>query len=66
MYILVLGGGLQGSACAYDLLTQDDVQTVTIADIRQGQRAGFVPEDPRLRLLQLDFSDASAVVGDGS
>ncbi len=61
MHILVLGGGLQGSACAYDLLGQDDVRTVTIADIRAGQRAGFVPDDPRLKLLQLDFSDASAV-----
>lgn len=61
MHILVLGGGLQGSACAYDLLTQADVQTVTIADIREGQRASFVPDDPRLRLLQLDFSDVGAV-----
>ena len=61
MHILVLGGGLQGSACAYDLLRQDDVETVAIADIRKGQRAPFVRDDPRLRLRQLDFSDASAV-----
>jgi lysine 6-dehydrogenase len=61
MHILVLGGGLQGSACAYDLLTQDDVASVTIADIREGERAPFVPNDPRLRSLQLDFSDGSAV-----
>lgn len=31
MRFLVLGGGLQGSACAFDLLDQDDVESVSIA-----------------------------------
>ncbi len=61
MKILVLGGGLQGSACAYDLLGQDDVQRVTIADIRRGRPAPFLPDDPRLGFECLDFSDESAV-----
>ena len=34
MRFLVLGGGAQGSAAAYDLLRQDDVSHVTIADLK--------------------------------
>ena len=34
MKMLVLGAGLQGSACAYDLLQHKDVQEVRLADIR--------------------------------
>ena len=33
MRMLVLGAGLQGSACAYDLLQNPDVQEVRLADI---------------------------------
>lgn len=61
MQILVLGGGLQGSACAHDLLRQEDVERVTVADIAPGDRAGFLQPDPRLETLALDFEDAEAV-----
>lgn len=60
MDMLVLGGGLQGSACAYDLLTQDDVTTVTIADVRADAGADFLPDDDRLDRVALDFSDEGA------
>ena len=34
MRMLVLGAGLQGSACAYDLLQHPDVTEVRLADLR--------------------------------
>lgn len=61
MKFLVLGGGLQGSAAAYDLLTQDDVALVTLADVREDAGASFLPDDERLRRTALDFSDEAAV-----
>lgn len=60
MNMLVLGGGLQGSACAYDLLRQDDVKRVTIADVRADAGAAFLPDDDRLHRVALDFSDENA------
>lgn len=61
MEILVLGGGLQGSACAYDLLGQDDVGRVTLADVAPGDPAPFLPDDPRLERVEMDFEDEAAV-----
>ncbi|MFQ5890863.1 MAG: saccharopine dehydrogenase family protein [Gemmatimonadota bacterium] len=60
MKILVLGCGLQGSACAFDLLAQEDVGRVTIADIRPDRGAPFLPDDERLRRAAVDFSDEAA------
>jgi len=60
MRMLVLGGGLQGSSCSYDLLKQDDVEKVTLADVRADAGAPFLPEDPRLERVALDFSDEAA------
>ena len=60
MKMLVLGGGLQGCACSYDLLKQDDVEKVTLADVRADAGAPFLPEDPRLERVALDFSDETA------
>lgn len=60
MRILVLGGGLQGSACSYDLLKQDDVDLVTLADLRADSGADFLPADDRLERVALDFSDEVA------
>ena len=62
MRMLVLGGGLQGSACAYDLLRQDDVTKVTIADVRAEAGADFLPEDVRIERVALDFSDEGATL----
>ena len=58
--MLVLGGGLQGSACSYDLLNQDDVEKVTLADVRADAGAPFLADDPRLERVALNFSDETA------
>jgi lysine 6-dehydrogenase len=61
MRILVLGAGLQGSACAYDLLRQEDVESVTLADIDPDRAAAFLGEDDRLRKVRADFADGAEV-----
>lgn len=63
MRFLILGGGLQGTACAYDLLRRDDVDRVTIADLERGagDAPAFLPADDRLRWRQVDFADADDV-----
>lgn len=63
MRFLILGGGLQGTACAYDLLRQDDVERVTIADLERGagDAPDFLPDDDRLRWQRADFSDEDQV-----
>src|SRR2546430_15145091 len=63
MRMLVLGAGLQGSACAYDLLQQPGVERVTIADL-QPDRIPRVLEPQvgrRLTLLRLDGQDGAAL-----
>ena len=42
MRILVLGAGLQGSACAFDLLNSASVERVRIADVRTGDLPPFL------------------------
>jgi lysine 6-dehydrogenase len=64
MRMLVTGAGLQGSACAYDLLQDGDVTEVVLADLRTDSLPAFLERyrnDPRLRLVQLDARDAGAV-----
>ena len=69
MRILVLGGGLQGSACAFDLLNVPSVELVTLADVRVGQLAPFLSpwvgadasDGARLVPLELDVCDESEV-----
>ena len=63
MKMMVLGAGLQGSACAYDLLQQPSVTQVTLADQRLGTLAPFLSGDwgGRLRPLRLDVTDDAAV-----
>ncbi|MGH7542216.1 MAG: saccharopine dehydrogenase family protein [Gemmatimonadota bacterium] len=56
MRFLVLGAGRQGSACAFDLLRQPDVDRVTLADLDPG-RAEYLPEDDRLATARADFGD---------
>src|SRR2546430_17453006 len=63
MRMLVLGAGLQGSACAYDLLQQPGVERVTIADL-EPDRIPRVLEPQvgrRLTLLRLDVQDGAAL-----
>jgi lysine 6-dehydrogenase len=64
MRMLVLGAGLQGSACAYDLLQAGDVEEVVLADLRIDALPHFLDSyrnDPRLRLVQLDARNAEQV-----
>ena len=63
MKMLVLGAGLQGSACAFDLLQDPEVTQVTLADIHPERMARFLSarNDPRLRPVSLDVTDHTAV-----
>jgi lysine 6-dehydrogenase len=65
MRMLVLGAGLQGSACAYDLLQDTDVTEVRLADIHVGHVPEFLARfsGPRLIPTPLDVRDHAAVLG---
>jgi len=56
MRMLVLGAGLQGSACAYDLLQRPEVERVTLADLHPRRAAPFLikRKDKRLVTTRLD------------
>jgi lysine 6-dehydrogenase len=63
MKMLVLGGGLQGSACAFDLLRSKAVEAVTIADIAPEKLPSWLPtQDPRLKAVKLDARDEAAAL----
>jgi lysine 6-dehydrogenase len=63
MKMMVLGAGLQGCACAYDLLQNPAVTQVTLADLRVSTLPAFLQGDwgGRLRTLTLDVNDGVAV-----
>ena len=65
MRMLVLGAGLQGSACAYDLLQDRDVKEVRLADVHVGHLTEFLApfSGPRLLPTALDVRDHAAVLG---
>src|SRR5438876_8813626 len=56
MRMLVLGAGLQGSACAYDLLQRAEVERVTLADLHPRRVPAFLrrKKDKRLVTARLD------------
>src|SRR3954465_3319633 len=74
MRMLVLGAGLQGSACAYDLLQNPEVSQVRLADLRFDHLPSFLaplsrprplpppPPGPRLLPTPLDVRDREAVL----
>lgn len=67
MRMLVLGAGLQGSACAYNLLQDNRIDQVTLADHHAGQVTDFLLpyRGDRLRVVVLDatnFADAKAMM----
>jgi lysine 6-dehydrogenase len=64
MRMLVLGAGLQGSACAYDLLQNPDVSQVRLADHRLDHLPEFLKplSGPRLIPTTLDVRDREAVL----
>ena len=63
MRMLVLGAGLQGSACAYDLLQNPAVTEVRLADLHVDHLTHFLAPYSGKRLLptRLDVRDAEAV-----
>ncbi|MBA3345342.1 MAG: saccharopine dehydrogenase NADP-binding domain-containing protein [Gemmatimonadales bacterium] len=63
MKMVVLGAGLQGCACAYDLLQSPAVTQVTLADLRPDTLPSFLAGEwgGRLRLVRLDVTDHAAV-----
>ncbi|MCC7002161.1 MAG: saccharopine dehydrogenase NADP-binding domain-containing protein [Gemmatimonadaceae bacterium] len=64
MKMLVLGAGLQGSACAYDLLQNPSITEVRLADKHVEHLPAFLQPyvgGERLKLITLDVKDASAV-----
>ena len=68
MRMLVLGAGLQGSACAYDLLQNPEITEVRLADLRIDHLPEFLAPytatsagKPRLIPTPLDVRDREAV-----
>ena len=64
MRMLVLGAGLQGSACAFDLLQQPSVTEVRLADRPGAPWPEFLApyaNDKRLVRVDLDAKDSAAV-----
>ncbi len=64
MRMLVLGAGLQGSACAFDLLQQPHVTEVRLADRPGTALPEFLAplaKNPRFRHIELDARDGAAV-----
>ncbi len=62
MRMLVLGRGLQGSACAYDLLQNPDVTEVRVADLHVDHLPEFLAPYSGKRLIptRLDVRDTAA------
>ena len=63
MRMLVLGAGLQGSACAYELLQDPEVTEVRLADIRIQELPDFLAPYSGKRLIPtpVDVRDGDAV-----
>jgi lysine 6-dehydrogenase len=63
MRMLVLGAGLQGSACAYDLLQRPEVERVTLADLHPDRLPAFLKKKKSKRLVttRLDAKRAGAL-----
>ena len=63
MKFLVLGGGTQGTAAAFDLLSDATVAEVVIADLASGSLPSCLRPHAgeRLRLVEADASDEPAV-----
>ncbi len=64
MRMLVLGAGLQGSACAYDLLQNPEVTEVRLADLHTGHLPHFLApfSGKRLILTPLDVRNSEATL----
>jgi len=60
MRMLVLGAGLQGSACAFDLLGLPEVERVTLADLNPSRLPAFLKKraGKRLAVARIDVKQA--------
>jgi lysine 6-dehydrogenase len=66
MRMLVLGAGLQGSACAFDLMQNPAVSHVVLGDVRLDRLPPFLEKyraDPRLELRNVDARDPASLRG---
>ena len=65
MRFLVIGAGMQGSACAFDLLSQPGTKSVVLADRDLGHVPAFLDrwKGGALDLLRLDIQDHQALEG---
>jgi lysine 6-dehydrogenase len=65
MRMLVLGAGLQGSACAYDLLQDKEVEQVRLADLKIDHLHDFLAPYSGQRLIPtpVDVRDTDAIRG---
>jgi lysine 6-dehydrogenase len=63
MRMLVLGAGLQGCACAYDLLRRPEVERVTLADIHPERLPAFLKKQKskKLKTARLDAKKVTAL-----
>ena len=63
MKFLVLGGGAQGSAAAFELLRRDEVEQVVIADLDVSNPASFLKPylGGKLSMVQIDAHDRESV-----
>ncbi|MGQ0561269.1 MAG: saccharopine dehydrogenase family protein [Gemmatimonadota bacterium] len=63
MRMLVLGAGLQGSACAFDLLQNKAVERVVLGDVRLDRLPPFIAtlREPRLELRSVDARAAASL-----
>ncbi|HET8714103.1 MAG TPA: saccharopine dehydrogenase C-terminal domain-containing protein [Gemmatimonadales bacterium] len=61
--MLVLGAGLQGCACAYDLLRRPEVERVTLADIHPERLPAFLKKQKskKLKTARLDAKKVAAL-----
>jgi lysine 6-dehydrogenase len=61
MRMLVLGAGLQGSACAFDLLGLPEVERVTLADLNSARIPAFLKKraGKRLAVARVDVKQAA-------
>jgi len=63
MRMLVLGAGLQGSACAYDLLQRPEVERVTLADLHPERLPAFLKKKKtrRFKPARLDAKQIASL-----
>jgi len=64
MRVVLLGAGLQAQAACYDLVQQEDLTEITVADADLGAAQELAKrwDDPRIKPVQLDASDYEAAV----